>query len=279
MIPAYLYQYTTMSSVLAILENKTIRFTRLDSLNDLNEGCCGEYAHLKKYVYVSSWSADERESIPMWSLYGRKKDVVDEGVRIKVPTNLFTFDENRRLKEELSLKKVLNKWNVITEVSTKDIEPGEDLEEKLKNADYKDDFFTRKEVIGPVKVDYVPVANYIDRYSGPLKPDEYPGFYTFKPKGIGYEKVDDWAYENEYRFWMQYPYYKEIYGSDDVLKDDLSFNKKSYIDVFYNEKAISEIELLLAPNFNKNLVESFKLELEKRGFTKKLRKSALDVRI
>lgn len=279
MIPAYLYQYTTMNSVLAILENKTIRFTRLDALNDFNEGCCGEYAHLKKYVYVSSWSADERESIPMWSLYGRKSGVPDEGVRIKVPTNLFTFDENGGLKEELSLKKVLNKWNVVMEVSTKDIEPGEDLEEKLKNADYKDDFFTRKEVIGPVKVDYVPVANYIDRYSGPLMPDEYPGFYTFKPKDIGYEKVDDWSYENEYRFWMQYPYYKEIYGSDDVLKDDLSFNKKSYIDVFYNEMAISEIELLLAPNFNKNLLESFKLELEKRGFTKELRKSALDVRI
>lgn len=279
MIPAYLYQYTTMNSVLSILENRTIRFTRLDSLNDLNEGCCGEYAHLKKYVYISSWSADERESIPMWSLYGRKKDVFDEGVRIKVPTNLFTFDGDGGLKEELSLKMVLNKWNVVTEVSTKDIEPGEDLEEKLWNAEYKDDFFTRKEVIGPVKVDYLPLANYIDRYSGPLTPDQNPGFYSFKPKGVGYEKVDNWAYENEYRFWMQYPYYNEIYGSNEVLKNDLSFNKKSYIDVFYNEKAIPEMELQLAPNFNISKIESFKSKLEKLGFTKDLQKSALDVRI
>ena len=273
MIPAYLYQYTTMNSVLAILENKTIRFTRLDSLNDLNEGCCGEFAHLKKYVYISSWSADERESIPMWSLYGRK------GVRIKVPTNLFTFDENGALKEELSLTKIFNKWNIVTNVSTKEIEFGDDVKEKLKDADLNDYHLTRKEVIGPIKVDYIPFANYVERYSVFLKPGLHPGFYSFYPKDIGYEKVDDWAYENEYRFWMQYPYCKQIHGSGGVLKNDISFTKESYIDVFYNEKAIPEMEIMLAPNFNKDLVESFKLELEKRGFTKELRKSALDVMI
>jgi len=281
MIPAYLYQYTSMNSVLAILENKTIRFTRLDSLNDLNEGCCGEYAHLKKYVYISSWSADERESIPMWSLYGRdkKENVLDQGVRIKVPTNLFTFDGNGGLKEELALNKVLNNWNVVTEVKTKDIELGEDVKEKLKDADLNDYHFTRKEVVGPVKVDYISFANYADRYSGILKPGQHPGFYSFFPKDVGYEKVDDWAYENEYRFWMQYPYCKQIYGSGGVLKNDVSFTKYPYIDVFYNEKAIPEMEIMLAPNFNVSLVETFKSELEKRGFLKVLQKSALDVRM
>lgn len=281
MIPAYLYQYTTLDSVLAILENKTIRFTRLDSLNDLNEGCCGEYAHLKKFVYISSWSADERESIPMWSLYGRDKmgKILDQGVRIKVPTNLFTFDENGGLKEELTLKKVLNNWNVVTEVQTKDINLSEDVKEKLADVDFNADFFKRKEVFGPVKVDYTPFANYVGRYSAPLKPIQHPGFYSFDPKGIGYEKVDDWAYENEYRFWMRYPYCKEIAGTGEVLKNDLSFTKEPYIDVFYNEKAIPEMELQLAPNFNINLVKTFESDLEKRGFTKELRKSALDVRI
>lgn len=279
MIPAYLYQYTTMSSVLAILEHKTIRFTRLDSLNDLNEGCCGEYAHLKKYVYISSWSADERESIPMWSLYGRKKDVLDEGVRIKVPTNLFTFDENGGLKEELTLKKVLKNWNVVTEVLTKDIVLSENVKEKFKNTDFNDDLFTKKEVIGPVKVDYIPIANYVDRYSAPLKPVHCPDFYSFDPKVIGYEKVDYWAYENEYRFWMRYPYCKQIAGSSGVMRSDLSFTKEPYIDVLFNEKAIPEMEIMLAPNFNVSLVETFKSELEKRGFLKVLQKSALDVRI
>ena len=279
MIPTYLYQYTTMESVLAILENKTIRFTRLDSLNDLNEGCCGEYAHLKKYVYISSWSADERESIPMWSLYGRKKDVFDEGVRIKVPTNLFTFDGNGGLMEELPLKKVLNKWNVVTKVTTKNIELGDDVKEKLKDADFNDYHFTRKEVIGPVKVDYLPLENYRNRYKSVLKTGQHPGFYSFYPKDIGYEKVDDWTYENEYRFWMQYPFCNQIYGSGGVLKNDISFTKEPYIDVFFNEKAIPEMELLLAPNFNPNLIEPFKLNLQKLGFTKDLKNSVLDVRI
>ena len=140
-------------------------------------------------------------------------------------------------------------------------------------------FSKEKEVFGPVKVDYTPFASYVGRYSAPLKPIQHPGFYSFDPKGIGYKKVDDWAYENEYRFWMRYPYCKEIAGTGEVLKKDLSFTKEPYIDVFYNEKAIPEMELQLAPNFNINLVKTFESDLEKRGFTKELRKSALDVRI
>ena len=268
-----------MESVLAILRNKTIRFANLDSLNDLNEGCCGEYAHLKKCVYISSWSADERESIPMWSLYGKKGDLLDEGVRIKVPANLFSSDENGALNENLSLQKVLNNWNVVTEVKTKEIEWGDDVKNKLNDVDLNNYRLTKKEVVGPIKVDYLPFANYVKRYSHYLQPDIYEGLLSFNPKEIGYQKVDDWAFENEYRFWMQYPNCSKICGSESVLKYDISFTKESYIDVFYNEKAISEMELMLAPNFKESLIETFKLELNKIGFTKELQKSALDIRM
>ena len=57
-----------------------------------------------------------------------------------------------------------------------------------------------------------------------------------------------------------------------VLKSDRSFTKEPCVDVLFNEKVILGMSLQLAPNFNMNLVESFKSELEKRGFTNDLQK-------
>lgn len=279
MIPEFLYQYTTMKSVLAILENKTIRFTRLDALNDLKEGCCGIYPHFKKYVYISSWGADERESIPMWSLYGKKNDVLDEGVRIKVPSNLFSFDGNGDLCNTLKLEKILGGWNAVTDVETKDIVINECVKEKLKDVATTDKFLSEKKVVGPVKVNYLSFLNYYEKYKSILKQERVPNFYSFAPKSIGYEKIDDWAYENEYRFWMQFPHCNMIAGDENVMKNDITFTKFPYIDVYYNEKAISEMEIMLSPNFNMDKLETFISELREVGFKKDLQKSSLDVRI
>lgn len=279
MIPEFLYQYTTMKSVLAILENKTIRFTRLDSLNDLNEGCCGEYAHLKKYVYVSSWSADERESIPMWSLYGKKNDVLDEGVRIKVPSNLFSYDENGNLSNALKLKKTLGGWNVVTDVKIKPIAFSAVLNSLKAIYGEEDEFIAAKKVIGPIRVKYRAFQEYVKKYSSVVKNEAGENWSTFCIEDIGFEKVDDWAYENEYCFWMQYPYMRGIRGEDDALKHDVKYVENSYIDFFFNEKALPEMEIMLSPNFNMSKLETFISELRRFGFTKELQKSSLDIRI
>lgn len=278
MIPAYLYQYTTMDSVLAILENKTIRFTRLDSLNDLNEGCCGEYAHLKKYVYISSWSADERESIPMWSLYGKKDNILDEGVRIKVPTNLFTFDENGNLSNNLRLEKILDAWNVVTDVETEPIDLSDFSRHLQKKYGENASLFSTKRIVGPVKVRYLNYRDYINKYTSVLKNGIVEDLSTFFVEEIGFEKIDDWMYENEYRFWMSYPYLKEVCGKENVLKNDVPMTNCNFIDVQFNEKAIPEMEIKLAPNFSPNKKESFVEKLKRIGFTKKLQDSDLKMR-
>lgn len=275
MIPMFLYHYTTMESVLAILRNKTIRFTRLDSLNDLNEGCCGEYAHLKKYVYVSSWSADERESIPMWSLYGKKGDVLDEGVRIKVPSNLFSFDEDGNLRDDLKIEKMLGGWNVLTDVKTKPIKKTEGV----INSERSKEFFEKVKVIGPMKMFYIPFLEYREKYTDVLKPEIPQNIFSFSPQEIGYEKVDDWAYENEYRFLIHYPNFPKILGGKEALKKEFDFTEEPFIDVYFNKNAIPEMEIKLAPRFNESKIDAFKKELKKLGFTKDLQKSALNVRV
>lgn len=281
MLPDYLYHYTTKESVLSILKNKTIRFRRLDALNDLIEGCCKKYAPMKKYVFISSWCADKRESIPMWSMYGQKGNISDEGVRIKVPSNIFTKDSNGNMKSELCLKKILGKWNVVNDVETKKIEIAEVTKHLLKNVDESSDLFSKKEVVGPVKVEYIPVDEYLEKYGSPsiVKKSNNYDSYSFYFEEIGHEKVDDWSYENEYRFWMTYPYVKEIRGELVFLEQDVSFTVRDYIDVYYNEKAIAEMEILLGPNFNSDKESQFREDLMALGFTKELQRSRLQVRL
>lgn len=63
-----IYHYTSLESLALILQNKTIRFNRLDKVDDLEEGNV-ESLGIKfcKYIFVSCWTEDENENI----LYGR----------------------------------------------------------------------------------------------------------------------------------------------------------------------------------------------------------------
>ena len=79
---------------------------------------------------------------------------------------------------------------------------------------------------------------------------------------------------------MLYPNIDAIFGVDEnIFKDDVRYTECDFIDAFSNEKTIPKMEIALAPNFNPNLIDSFKTNLEKQGYVKELHKSALDERI
>lgn len=74
-----IYHYTNISTLALILKNKTIRFNRLDTVDDLEEGRLESNGILfSKYTFVSCWTENFEESIPLWRLY--TKD--DNGIRI-----------------------------------------------------------------------------------------------------------------------------------------------------------------------------------------------------
>ncbi|WP_347488520.1 DUF2971 domain-containing protein [Desulfoscipio sp. XC116] len=84
-IPKYLYHYTNVDSLALILKNKTIRLNSLDKMDDLQEQMSVDKQNFGRFVFVSSWTAEEAESIPMWRMYTPKQ----RGVRIKLPINPF----------------------------------------------------------------------------------------------------------------------------------------------------------------------------------------------
>lgn len=85
----YLYHYTSLESLALILKNRTIRLNPLDKMDDLQEQKAADVENAGKFIFVSSWTDDPTESIPMWKMYTNSTS----GVRIKLKKNPFQRHE------------------------------------------------------------------------------------------------------------------------------------------------------------------------------------------
>lgn len=91
----FLYHYTSLETLALILANRTICFNNLLYVDDLEEAETQDMGKFGRFIYVSCWTSEERESIPLWNLY--TPDM--HGVRIKLP--LFPFKKYSYKRGEL----------------------------------------------------------------------------------------------------------------------------------------------------------------------------------
>ena len=114
-VPSYLYHYTSVDVLALILKNHTIRLHPLSSMDDPQEARNADLKRLGDYIFVSSWTEDSEESIPMWRLYTNP----ESGVRIKMKAN--PFERRRTLISEFanSTKTLLsNDQDPMTKIDT-----------------------------------------------------------------------------------------------------------------------------------------------------------------
>lgn len=83
----YLYHYTSLEKLALILKNRTIRLSPLDKMDDRQEQKTSDVENVGRFVFVSSWTDDSAESIPMWKMY---TDPL-AGVRIRMRKNPFKW--------------------------------------------------------------------------------------------------------------------------------------------------------------------------------------------
>lgn len=83
--PEFLFHYTSIEGLAHILSSQKIRFSRLDFLDDMEEGGSKDLIDWRKYFFVSCWTSTSEESIPLWSMYTKNMT----GVRIKIRTDMF----------------------------------------------------------------------------------------------------------------------------------------------------------------------------------------------
>lgn len=83
--PSVLYHYASLDTLALILHNRTIRFSRLDKVDDPQEQRSADSQNLGKMKLVSCWTSTDEESIPMWREYAG----AECGVRIQMKSYPF----------------------------------------------------------------------------------------------------------------------------------------------------------------------------------------------
>lgn len=81
-----IHHYTNIETLALILNTQKLKFSRLDCVDDIEEGdICSDGVKLGKYVFVSCWTENSEESIPLWKMYANGGD----GVRISMDADMF----------------------------------------------------------------------------------------------------------------------------------------------------------------------------------------------
>lgn len=79
------YHYTSIDTLEKIFSSRSLCFTNLDLVDDLDEVETADLKKFGRFCYVSCWTKEEKESIPMWKMY--TPDM--QGVRIKMNESPF----------------------------------------------------------------------------------------------------------------------------------------------------------------------------------------------
>lgn len=74
-----LFHYTTINTLALILDTKSIKFSRLDQLDDKTEAEPFAEFNPLQYIFSASFTDDPVESIPMWRMYAN----METGIRIE----------------------------------------------------------------------------------------------------------------------------------------------------------------------------------------------------
>jgi hypothetical protein len=80
-----LYHYTDINSLALILQSKSIRFGRLDKVNDPTEGLSLDFHSMAQYIFISSWTANQSENFALWNMY----TPLMRGVRMELDLPIF----------------------------------------------------------------------------------------------------------------------------------------------------------------------------------------------
>lgn len=215
------YHYTSIETLALILKNKTIRFNRLDHVDDCEESLYGSgptNIKLGQYTFVSCWTKDSTENLSLWKMYTNNK-----GVRIGLEEDMFisypcgekrSFFESDKIVGNAFISKFTNFPDIY------DILYVTNPEENIKKI-----------------VEQVGTGAFI------------------KTDQMGMYKRKEWAFQQECRFKINVnpinP--KFINGNTDIIGSiapSIASNTPvnvSYIDVRLDEAKLNSIEIMMGP--------------------------------
>lgn len=209
-----IFHYTSIETLALILKNKTIRFSRLDRVDDPDEYSFKEDgitpAH---YCFVSCWTKNSKENLPQWYMYGNST----HGVRIEIDSDMFELKGNKLMptyfNEMFCRTNQFMVMPVLREGFLRDIQYINDVDSIKGKVFYQ---FTNQHAI------------------------------SFKE--IGIYKSQDWAFQQECRFIIHtFPVMPNgLVNTDYTLQNNIS-PAINYIDVPIKTECLTNIKVLLGP--------------------------------
>lgn len=267
-VPDYLYHYTSINSLASILMSKKIRFASLASVDDLQEQWINDLDQkgLVKSCFVSCWLDEQKESIPMWKMYGDNM----HGVRISLPSDLFPV---YRISPEESIKQFI-------EAAKPNYKINQDDWQEIISPIPPDEFFASEhrfylpDDFGPIEVQYTndPSKLY------PTVRKNLGTHVNLKISEIGLYKSTYWDFQKEwrFRFFIQMKLKENPGIATDAEKADiLSLGSLrwrapsvTFYDLLIDQMKFKRMKITLGPNVNE------REELVVRFFVDKLNPSA-----
>ena len=239
--PKVLYHYTSIESLALILKNKTIRLNSLDKMDDLQENMAKDIKNLGRLIFVSSWTEQEKESIPMWSMYSN----IESGVRIALPTNPFL----REGTDGFVKRKATNAW-------------GYDVED---DGSYSDTFLDVRKLNGlgvmPIEAVEGNILNKVEYTDDKelLEPQACTDD-AITIDVLGRYKSTYWDFQEEWRYKLQFlatytgtndneraKFYRDHLNN---IRDGTVSLPISYYDLTISEEAFCQMEILKSPRLS-----------------------------
>lgn len=269
----YLYHYTSIENLLLILKNKTLAFNSLQNVDDLEECDSKDIQQIGKICYVSCWTNDAAESIPMWNMYTPNM----QGIRIKLKK--FPFEKYRFKCGEYHFKS--------------------DAETYINYAKlYNEDKTTIAEEPQLVKVIYTNDEDLIYPNIKSAKEEieklndgkiQITSSTSYSLKNIGRFKRKNWEFQNEFRYIINMSLWsmrelENCKSYDDQLKlieriEDSKY--KAPYNLFFlslANEALNDLEILLGPKITEAQEEIIKLIVEKYCPYAKMLRSNLKIK-
>lgn len=188
----YLYHYTSLDTLALILKNRTLCFNNLMNVDDMEEAQSEDMGEFGKFVYVSCWTEDSEESIPLWNLY--TPDM--HGVRIKLPE--YPFQTYHYKKGEFFLEKDVDTYINFADIFRENkysMTPDNPVLVAVKYDNEKSRLYP------VVRIESYPgaVQDFLEAESlEDIKRKDIKVTYSFKE--IGCYKRKNWSFQKEWRY-------------------------------------------------------------------------------
>lgn len=241
--PAVLYHYASLDTLALILHNRTIRFSRLDKVDDPQEQRSADSQNLGKMKLVSCWTSSDEESIPMWREYAG----AECGVRIQMKSYPFKqYSVSTESLSKLSPDAVLNA-------------PGGSFDGlHLPLEDFWDKSYHYKEMARSVEM--LHEVQYTDDKSL-LFPNVIRncgnGWIGADTSALGIHKATVWSYQNEWRYVLTavpVGIASIIKGEDEainkaaeVILDRCDPEIPSFYDLVISDEAFASMKIVSSP--------------------------------